>query len=424
MPFDPVLRELLARVPSCSPADLRAEAMAATAPQLFEAAVRAFGSWPEALAHALVAAVQQPAAAAGGAESPGGTAAGPAGRAPQSAASYSRPLRTPHPEALRPVYGWTAAGYLVRIGGADLPAATGPGALGDARGLLSAAAGGLAGVADLGDGEAILALAADGRVFGFDFRLVPDAADADPARRLGAQSGVQQWTALLERSGLRRAELFVTVTAAGKVKTTPLDAFPQPIAADGVVATLLDEGDAPVGMHAASRLQHLLLVSSDGFGIAFRLLDVRPQGRKATGVRGIELRGTAHVVGSLVMAEVPEVALITAQGFGKRVALDEFRPQARGGQGLVATKLGPGDAIVGIAPCQPAADLLVLTAAGHALRLPAEAFPLMGRAARGNRVIDLLRADDRVTRLSSLLPRAFAEPSELPADAEAGVPGE
>ena len=72
--------------------------------------------------------------------------------------------------------------------------------------------------------------------------------------------------------------------------------------------------------------------------IHFAEADVRPMGRTAHGVKGIELEEGDAVVSLEVVRAGGTVLTVTRNGYGKRTALEEYRRQSRGGKGLINIK--------------------------------------------------------------------------------------
>jgi DNA gyrase subunit A len=75
-----------------------------------------------------------------------------------------------------------------------------------------------------------------------------------------------------------------------------------------------------------------------GMAIHFVEEDVRPMGRAAYGVKGIELEKTDDVVGVEVVSAGGTVLTLTSNGYGKRTTIDEYRLQSRGGKGIIDIK--------------------------------------------------------------------------------------
>ncbi len=80
--------------------------------------------------------------------------------------------------------------------------------------------------------------------------------------------------------------------------------------------------------------------TKNGYAVRFQEDKVRPMGRDARGVRGINLRKDDMVVGMGVFErDSTQSALIVCErGYGKRTALSEFPTKNRGGKGVIAIK--------------------------------------------------------------------------------------
>ena len=307
---------------------------------------------------------------------------------------------------MRPLFALTERGFLVRLSAGWLPVSAVGGAPAEMDRWPLDAFGKPTRIVDHGHLASVLGVADDGMVYGFDARVVPQASDGDMARRMGMRQAVESWVAIDDRDALRHHGLFIHVTRAGKIKASKNSDFPNPIHSDGTIGFILDEADEALGVCVARRDEPIFLASSNGYAIVFDLSELRPQGRKATGVRGIGLRDGAHVVGFCRPSEHEQVAMISEQGYAKRVELAEYRPQSRAGLGLQSAKLGSGDSISAVAGCDAMCDLLILTNLGRLLRIPNHLFPLMARPARGDRVLDLAEGEI-VTGITSLLPMEF-----------------
>src|SRR5499426_1583827 len=76
-------------------------------------------------------------------------------------------------------------------------------------------------------------------------------------------------------------------TRQGKVKKTELSAFSHP-RAGGILAITLEEGDEVMGARRTDGQREVLLSTKEGMIIRFSEDEVRPMGRTAAGVRGID----------------------------------------------------------------------------------------------------------------------------------------
>ncbi|HLU03006.1 MAG TPA: DNA gyrase subunit A, partial [Advenella sp.] len=88
-------------------------------------------------------------------------------------------------------------------------------------------------------------------------------------------------------------------TSRGTVKKTPLSDFSNPRKA-GIIAVALDEGDYLIGADLTDGEHDVMLFSDAGKAVRFDENDVRPMGRTARGVRGMNLDGDQQVISLLV----------------------------------------------------------------------------------------------------------------------------
>ncbi|MGC8874171.1 MAG: DNA gyrase C-terminal beta-propeller domain-containing protein, partial [Chloroflexia bacterium] len=162
------------------------------------------------------------------------------------------------------------------------------------------------------------------------------------------------------------------------------------------IAFPLGESDALVAVHAATGEEDILMVTAGGRALRFPQADVRPMGRNASGVKGIDLEpGDVTAAMDLCRSPEDELLVVSAQGRAKRAALAEFPLQGRAGKGVATIPRGD---TVACARTVSEGDLaLFLTTAGMVLRQPVSEIPRLGRSARGSPLP--LTKGDRVTSL-------------------------
>ena len=125
-------------------------------------------------------------------------------------------------------------------------------------------------------------------------------------------------------------------TALGTVKKTPLEAFSRPLR-KGIIAVDLDEGDYLIGAAITDGQHDVMLFSDSGKAVRFDENDVRPMGREARGVRGMQLEDGQKVIALLVAGdEQQSVLTATENGFGKRTPITEYTRHGRGTKGMIA----------------------------------------------------------------------------------------
>ena len=176
------------------------------------------------------------------------------------------------------------------------------------------------------------------------------------------------------------------VTLNGLVKKTPISEFKN-IRQTGKIAINLREDDQLVSVKLTSDTDQILIAASNGKLIRFTEKDVRPMGRTASGVRGINVDG-GHVVGMTTDREGQYVMAISENGYGKMSPLDDYRESHRGGKGVktINTTAKTGQ-LVALRAVNGNEDLLIITSEGIVIRLPMEQVKMAGRNTQGVRLI-------------------------------------
>ena len=176
------------------------------------------------------------------------------------------------------------------------------------------------------------------------------------------------------------------VTLNGLVKKTPLEEFKN-IRQSGKIAISLREDDELVSVKLTSKDDNILVAASNGKLIRFASDDVRPMGRTASGVKGINVDGS-HVVGMTTDWEGQFIMAISENGYGKMSPLDDYRLSHRGGKGVktmnTTEKTGQ---LVALRTVNGNEDLLIITSEGIVIRLPMEQVKTAGRNTQGVRLI-------------------------------------
>jgi DNA gyrase subunit A len=107
-----------------------------------------------------------------------------------------------------------------------------------------------------------------------------------------------------------------------------------------MIAAGVKDDDVIVGVTTCAEADHLLLAHDGGYVTRFAAEEVRPMGRGAAGVAGIQVPKGARVISLSVVpaqdegAEAVEVLTVAADGGAKRTALSEYPSKGRGGKGL------------------------------------------------------------------------------------------
>jgi DNA gyrase subunit A len=185
-------------------------------------------------------------------------------------------------------------------------------------------------------------------------------------------------------------------TRKGIVKKTELDAFSNPRSA-GIIALSVEEDDALIEAALTSGQDSMLLATREGMAIHFKEEDVRPMGRAAYGVKGIELEGEDEVVAAEVVGP-GTVLTVTENGYGKKTDLEEYRRQSRGGKGLINIKTtGRNGKVVGVKFLRREEEVMLITEKGMIIRLNTADISTIGRNTQGVRLIQLEEGDHLVS---------------------------
>jgi len=210
-------------------------------------------------------------------------------------------------------------------------------------------------------------------------------------------------TVVLPLSGANRSfpeDRYVFMsTSLGTVKKTPLSDFSNPRKA-GIIAVDLDEGDFLIGAALTDGQHDVMLFSDSGKAVRFDENDVRPMGRTARGVRGMNLEDGQQVI-ALLVAENEQQSVLTAteNGFGKRTPITEYTRHGRGTKGMIAIQTSERNGkVVAATLVEPSDEIILITTGGVLIRTRVAEIREMGRATQG---VTLIAVEDG-TKLSGL----------------------
>jgi DNA gyrase subunit A len=207
-----------------------------------------------------------------------------------------------------------------------------------------------------------------------------------------AQEGerVEKVTAILPVAEFREDRYVVMATQNGVVKKTELAAYSNP-RAGGIIALTLDEGDRLVAAHLTDGHQEILLGTRQGMVIRFSEEEVRPMGRSAMGVKGIDLYEGDEVITKEIVDQRGDATLLTVteKGYGKRTAQEEYRTQGRGGKGILTVRITPRNGpVVSVLQVGAEDEVIIVTAEGKILRLRVKGIRVSGRNTQGVKLIE------------------------------------
>ncbi len=200
-------------------------------------------------------------------------------------------------------------------------------------------------------------------------------------------------------------------TSRGTVKKTPLSDFSNPRKA-GIIAVGLDEDDYLIGVSITNGAYDVMLFSDAGKAVRFAETDVRPMGRTARGVRGMQLEPGQQVISMLVAEdETWSVLTATENGYGKRTPIAEYTRHGRGTKGMIAIQSSERNGkLVAAVLVKPENEIMLISTGGVLIRTRVETIREMGRSTQG---VTLISLDDS-THLASVEPVAESEDDVLP----------
>jgi DNA gyrase subunit A len=122
--------------------------------------------------------------------------------------------------------------------------------------------------------------------------------------------------------------------------------------------------------------------------------DVRPMGRQARGVRGMNLEDGQQVIAMLVapaetagegeQAVAGSVLTATENGYGKRTPISEYTRHGRGTKGMIAIQTSERNGrVVAAALVAPEDEIMLITTGGVLIRTRVDEIREMGRATQG-----------------------------------------
>ncbi len=196
-------------------------------------------------------------------------------------------------------------------------------------------------------------------------------------------------SATIPVKGLDEHKCLFMVTRRGIVKKTPICEFSN-VRKNGLIALSLQEDDELIEVKTTRPDQEVFLVTKNGMCIRFNERDVRPMGRTARGVRGMNLDPDDAIVGMQKESQGETLLIVSENGYGKRTKLTDFHLQRRGGKGLRCYRIleKTGD-VVGVKAVNDEHEIMIITTGGVIIQVRMEEVGIHGRATSGVKLIKL-----------------------------------
>jgi DNA gyrase subunit A len=281
-----------------------------------------------------------------------------------------------------------------------------------------------------------------GRVYWLKVYEIPDVSAAGKGKHIGNLIGLQPGETVRTMLAVRNLEeenkYIFFATRNGLVKKSELREFMH-VRSNGINAINIEEGDELVAARITNGNQIVFIATHEGAAIRFDENHVRPMGRAAYGVNGINLEERDYVVGMTVTpkpgeagttsahvetaasavtgaaategetaadAEIPPtetldltqkgtlILSVTENGYGKRTPADEYRLTNRAGKGVINIKTTERvGKVVAIALVDETSQVMLISHYGKIIRMDSKTIRESGRNAQGVRLLHMEPGD-------------------------------
>ena len=271
----------------------------------------------------------------------------------------------------------------------------------------------------------ILIFTNKGRVYWLKVYEIPDVSAAGRGKHIGSLVALQPGETVRTMVAVRNLEeagkYVFFATRNGLVKKSELREFMH-VRSSGINAIGIEQGDELVAARITDGQQILFLASHEGMAVRFDESHVRPMGRNAYGVWGIDLEKGDYVVGMATTpkpgaapekpaakAEASEsgepevievgkkgtlILSVTENGYGKRTPADEYRLTNRGGKGVINVKTTERNGkVVSIAQVEEDSQVMLISQYGKIIRMDSKTIRESGRNAQGVRLLNIEPGD-------------------------------
>ncbi len=235
----------------------------------------------------------------------------------------------------------------------------------------------------------------DGQVYKLRVHEIPDALPSARGKavvNLVSIPSARRLVTVLPVRDFTDDTFVLMVTRKGVIKKTALSEY-QNIRVNGINAINIDDDDELLDIIRTDGTKQILIATHQGMAIRFDETDVRPMGRVARGVRGINLRKGDYVIGVCsVEDESQKILTISEQGFGKRTEAGSYRLINRGGKGVINMKTTEKTGnVVASFPVEEDSEVMIITEQAKLIRIGVKNIRETGRSAQG---VMLIRTDD------------------------------
>ena len=196
-------------------------------------------------------------------------------------------------------------------------------------------------------------------------------------------------------------------TKNGLVKKTPVEEYSN-IRTSGKIAISLKDDDELIDVKISDGNNKVILGSTSGRMVVFNENEIRPMGRTASGVKGINLDGGYSCTGMEVGKDDDNLLIVTKLGYGKKTLISEYRMTKRGSKGVKALNVTDKNGeMIAHKIVNNEKDLLMITESGMTIRMGIDQISQLGRVTQGVKLINL--KDNQYVSTISILDKEEAE---------------
>ena len=212
---------------------------------------------------------------------------------------------------------------------------------------------------------------------------------------------------IISISNEHESEYLIFATKNGLVKKTPVEEYSN-IRTSGKIAISLKDDDELIDVKVSDGNNKVILGSTSGRMVVFNENEIRPMGRTASGVKGINLDGGYSCTGMEVGKDDDNLLIVTKLGYGKKTLISEYRMTKRGSKGVKALNVTDKNGeMIAHKIVNNEKDLLMITESGMTIRMGIDQISQLGRVTQGVKLINL--KDNQYVSTISILDKEETE---------------
>ncbi|MBD9114786.1 DNA gyrase subunit A [bacterium] len=212
---------------------------------------------------------------------------------------------------------------------------------------------------------------------------------------------------IISISNEHESEYLMFATKNGLVKKTPVGEYSN-IRTSGKIAISLKDDDELIDVKVSDGNNKVILGSTSGRMVVFNENEIRPMGRTASGVKGINLDGGYSCTGMEVGKDDDNLLIVTKLGYGKKTLISEYRMTKRGSKGVKALNVTDKNGeMIAHKIVNNEKDLLMITESGMTIRMGIDQISQLGRVTQGVKLINL--KDNQYVSTISILDKEETE---------------